>query len=141
METTIAQRIKQIVELKKLNYLSFSKIVGVTNSAISTMFTRNSNPSFELIVGIVTSFNDINSDWLLTGKGEMIKSTEPNQPKNDDQGVNYKEKWIEGMQEVIEVRRELNEANAKIRELLEAELLLKNERKNAVGSAGLATAV
>lgn len=40
------------------------------------MIKRNSVPSLVLVEKIICSFEDINSEWLITGKGEMLKSKE-----------------------------------------------------------------
>ena len=58
-----------------MNISSFEKKIGVGNNSIGTIIRRNSNISGEILSKILISFNDINAEWLMTGKGEMLKQT------------------------------------------------------------------
>ena len=126
METTIHQRLKSIMKLKDLNSLSLSKVVGIANTTIGNMFLRNANPSFELITGIINAYNDINSEWLLTGKGEILKTSVQTTCKNEDNP--YK------------LLYELQKENAELLKEI-GDLKLENERlKNepAIGRSAIA---
>jgi transcriptional regulator with XRE-family HTH domain len=49
-------------------------MIQVSRSTLSEIENgKNKNPSSSVIVNIRDAFNDINIEWLLTGKGEMIK--------------------------------------------------------------------
>jgi hypothetical protein len=57
------------------NKRDFSSKAGISATVIENIVgTRQGNPSFEILQKILYAFADINSDWLLTGKGEMLKS-------------------------------------------------------------------
>jgi transcriptional regulator with XRE-family HTH domain len=56
-----------------LNQKTFSEITGVARSTLSEVESGKNRPSSELIAGIANAFNDINIEWLLTGKDEMLK--------------------------------------------------------------------
>jgi repressor LexA len=74
VSTTINQRIKKIIEVNKLNVYSFSKKIGATNSTLSSMFEKDTKPSYDLIMKIAAVFTEINMDWLLKDVGPMLKS-------------------------------------------------------------------
>jgi transcriptional regulator with XRE-family HTH domain len=68
-------RIKIFREYKSLKQVEFAKMIQVSRSTLSEIENgKNKNPSSSVIVNIRDAFNDINIEWLLTGKGEMIKA-------------------------------------------------------------------
>ena len=69
----INDRITLIRKYKLLNQKTFSEITGVARSTLSEVESGRNRPSSELIAGIANAFNDINIEWLLTGKDEMLK--------------------------------------------------------------------
>ncbi len=74
--TTINARIKQIISLKQLTISSFSRKIGLVNGVtISKIINQNRKPSSKTIGRIINAFSEINYDWLVNGKGEMLKSS------------------------------------------------------------------
>ena len=69
----INDRITLIRKYKLLNQKTFSEITGVARSTLSEVESGKNRPSSEFIAGIANAFNDINIEWLLTGKDEMLK--------------------------------------------------------------------
>lgn len=67
-------RIKQIIELENISYSKFADIIGIQRSGVSHILSGRNNPSLEVVQKILESFDFINSDWLLFGKGEMKKN-------------------------------------------------------------------
>lgn len=75
---SIALRIKELIEFKKMNISSFEKKIGAGNNSIGTLINRNSNVSGQILSKILNSFEDVSSDWLLTGKGEILRNSNQN---------------------------------------------------------------
>jgi len=69
----INNRIKDVRIAKYLNQTEFSVLIGVAKSTLSEIESGKTKPSTDVIIGITNTFNDINVDWLLTGKGEMLR--------------------------------------------------------------------
>ena len=75
MKYSINERIKIFREYKNLKQYIFAKLIGVSSSTLSEVENRKNNaPSTSLIIGIANNFIDLNIEWLLTEKGEMIKA-------------------------------------------------------------------
>ena len=73
METGILERIRLIMKEYKLSERQFALKIGVTPSVINTMFQRKQdNVKLSTIVSILNAFVEINADWLVMGRGEMI---------------------------------------------------------------------
>jgi transcriptional regulator with XRE-family HTH domain len=69
----LKDRIKQIIDSENLTYSKFADIIGVQRSGISHILSGRNNPSLDVIQKILESFNFIHTDWLIFGKGEMVK--------------------------------------------------------------------
>lgn len=72
---SINERVQKIIDdLYSGNQRAFSGAIGVTASVIGNIVgKRQSSPSFELIEKIIYSIEDISIEWLLTGRGEMLR--------------------------------------------------------------------
>ena len=74
MTSGINERITIFREYKSLKQTEFAKLIKVSRSTLSEIENRISNmPSTPVILSIADVFNDINIEWLLTGKGAMLK--------------------------------------------------------------------
>lgn len=70
----IQDRILAYIDYKKLNRNSFSNAIGVSPQTIHHIVAgRRTKPGFEILEKIVSTFSDMNSEWLLTGVGKMLK--------------------------------------------------------------------
>ena len=66
-------RIKKIIEFENISYSKFADDVGIQRSGVSHLISGRNNPSLEVIQKIIEAYDYINIEWLLLGKGEMIK--------------------------------------------------------------------
>jgi len=67
-------RLQQFLDKKKLTPANFAEIVGVQRSGISHILSGRNNPSIDFIRKMLENFPDLNTDWFITGKGNMFKS-------------------------------------------------------------------
>ncbi len=68
-------RILKIIQHEGLTPSKFADIIGVQRSNVSHIFSGRSNPSLDFLSKILLSFPHISGDWLVTGKGNMLKTT------------------------------------------------------------------
>lgn len=66
-------RIKKIIEYENISYSEFADKVRIQRSGVSHLISGRNNPGLEVIQKILKAFDYINTDWLLLGKGNMIK--------------------------------------------------------------------
>lgn len=69
----INERIRIIYKSYNITLKSFSEALDISEGTLKSMFNRGTNPSFEIIKKITNAYPDISLDWLITGKGEMLK--------------------------------------------------------------------
>ncbi len=65
------EKLKEIIAEKGLTSSKFADEIGVQRSSISHILSKRNKPSLEFVQKILKRFPDINSDWLISGKGKM----------------------------------------------------------------------
>lgn len=73
MENGITQRIRRIIEDSSLSESSFAKIIGSNQRTINQQLKGERSLSLDTVNKIISSFEHISPEWLLTGKGGMLK--------------------------------------------------------------------
>jgi tRNA A37 threonylcarbamoyladenosine modification protein TsaB len=68
----IIERILQILEFKGITKYKFCKDLGVSNAFLD----KSREITTDKYANILEYFTDINPNWLLTGKGDMLKTGE-----------------------------------------------------------------
>lgn len=75
-----------VMDREKLTAGAFAESIGVAQATISHILgPRNKYPSTEVILRLHQRYNDINLEWLLTGKGNM--SNNPDSPETMDSTI------------------------------------------------------
>ena len=75
MLSPIAQRIGKFIQYKKISRRTFASKLGyVSSEKINRLFRKDgAKPGFDIVADIANNFVDLNVDWLITGRGEMLK--------------------------------------------------------------------
>jgi transcriptional regulator with XRE-family HTH domain len=71
---------EQLLKLLKQKGYTAARLadeIGVQRSGISHILSGRNQPSYDFIVKILERFPDIDTEWLLLGKGDMIRPTIP----------------------------------------------------------------
>lgn len=83
------QRVKDVIDFTfEGNELQFSKEIGISQPRINRLFSLDKRSgkyplvSFEIAQAIINKFIEISPEWLLTGRGEMLKPAHENQEPN-----------------------------------------------------------
>lgn len=109
--------------ISKGNKRAFSNLVGVTPTVLENIVgTRQGKPGYELMKKIAFAIENINLDWLLTGRGFMFldtlnESSLPQQPITTPTMSESSFIYKMYQDEKIEKERMLKEKEAKIEEL------------------------
>ena len=65
-----------IMEREKVPPRVFAETIGVQQSTLSHILNDRNKPSLEVVMKVHQTYNYVNLEWLLYGKGEMIASAE-----------------------------------------------------------------
>ena len=74
-----------IMDREQLTAGAFAESIEVAQATISHILASRNNPSTEVILKLHKRYNDINLEWLLTGKGNMSN----NSPSVENNGFDY----------------------------------------------------
>lgn len=117
MNKDVVSRIKEFMEYKSLNSLMLANELGYKSSEkISRLFRDGkAKPSYDIIYDISNMF-EINVDWLITGRGTMLRNSEI--PEESKLGVIHTDSALSTEESIIyKMYREKDEENkALIRE-------------------------
>lgn len=65
-------RINKLLKYKKMSASQFADLIGVQRSSISHVLSGRNKPSLDFVTKIIVAFPELNTDWLLTGMGNML---------------------------------------------------------------------
>lgn len=70
----IVQRIKAFADAENISVSSIESAIGASNGTINKAIKSNKDISAGWLEKIIYAYPDINTEWLLTGNGEIKKS-------------------------------------------------------------------
>jgi plasmid maintenance system antidote protein VapI len=85
-DTTQGQRLKQLLSHFKMKQIALSQRLGIGKAYISQMINDQSPITSKVISGLIKSFPRLNSNWLLTGNGQMFLEDEIGTTDQIEQG-------------------------------------------------------
>ncbi len=66
------ERIKEYIDYKGLNIKKFEEAVGFSNGSFASQLKNKRTIGVDKLENILNVFKEINPEWLLTGRGEML---------------------------------------------------------------------
>ena len=76
---TINERVLEVMKTFNMNKNQFAKALIVHPTVVHNIVDENgrrNEPSFKFLSKLMSSFEDVNGDWLLTGRGNILRSKE-----------------------------------------------------------------
>ena len=130
---TIGLRLREYLMERNLTQEEFSRLSGVSKQTINNVIKDKTAPSGEVLVKIAAEYNDLNLNWLVSGRGIMFehgKSQNKNQEglKNEVIEENYKE-LLELKNNIIVSQKET--INALKETILSQKELIENIKKRS----------
>lgn len=110
----IKSRIIQFIEHQGIKRDDFFNRVGIASSNFRGL-GASSELGGDKIVKILTEYPDINSEWLLLGFGEMLKSNDKNEDNHSQKGEWYKELLAEKEMQIANLNQKIGELRNELR--------------------------
>lgn len=113
----IIERLAEYIESKNISFNAFDISIGASNGYIGKQIKNKASIGGDVIEKIACIYTDISLDWLITGKGEMIRNksnyntshniaSEPGQDY-ECQLCEEKEKRIDALERIIRTQGSL----------------------------------
>lgn len=123
-------RLKQFLSAESITQSQFADSIKVVRASVSHVLSGRNNPSYDFIKAIMSTYPQLNIEWLIFGKGRMYKeistSTDqapPIEPSVDEGGLLFDEVLAYDEPEPIHKTENLPPASPK------DEQILKTQRK------------
>lgn len=108
------QRLKQYIDYKGLSLRGFEQSIKISNGSFTNQLKNGKTIGVDKLENILRIYEELNPDWVLTGKGAMLREEpQENEPIQDSYLV------------------ELYEVNKKYTGLLEEKLKATQEQLNS----------
>ena len=72
------ERINVIMKSRNLNAAQFADEIGVQRSSVSHILTGRNKASLDFLLKVLQRYPEIDTDWLLIGKGVMLRKASIN---------------------------------------------------------------
>jgi transcriptional regulator with XRE-family HTH domain len=72
-ENAIADRILAFLRAKEITSGALADHIGVQRSSISHILSGRNKPGFEFLRKFLDAYPEVNAEWFITGRGEMLK--------------------------------------------------------------------
>lgn len=66
----VTDRLREYIEHKGISYYAFENSIGASRGSISKAVKENKSIGSSVLENILNIYQDINPNWLLTGKGQ-----------------------------------------------------------------------
>jgi plasmid maintenance system antidote protein VapI len=74
MENIVKQRLREVFKQKNVTVNSIYKELNIPQTTLNNQINGETEVSINTVIAIIDLYEDICCEWLLTGKGEMIKN-------------------------------------------------------------------
>jgi transcriptional regulator with XRE-family HTH domain len=128
----MTERIQLILKTYNLSPSQFADEIQVQRSGLSHILSGRNKPSLDFVTKILDHYPDISPEWLLFGKGQMLKKlrSESSPEKNDagkpfeKQTVTNKKPEEEKQPEEIVIRKDIRREKEETKQEAEIEKIV-----------------
>lgn len=85
MESVVNERLFQFIKREVGSVRELATVLNMSEVTLGNKIRGDRKLDIELLVSILQSYPQLSADWVLLGKGEMLRSeTQPSLPVGDD---------------------------------------------------------
>jgi len=114
----LSERIMLIIRHFGINKNIFSKKIGISPATFSGYINDGREPGYTFIGKIVKKYPEINSEWLLTGEGEMLRKDQDVIDAQKQYKMDVLEDKVKMLQEQVGLYQRLVTGEEKIVEMI-----------------------
>lgn len=102
------ERFYTYLKLNSIKPTRFEKDFGLSNGYLGTQFRRKGNLGEDVLNIIIDNCLDLNPEWLLSGRGTMLKKIGNTKSVSTTEIIDVKDELIELQRELIDVLKKEN---------------------------------
>ncbi|GHT15692.1 hypothetical protein AGMMS4956_16220 [Bacteroidia bacterium] len=110
-------RLLQFIENQHVSVRFFELSIGASNGVIRKAIANSTDIQSKWVAKIVENYPQLSAEWLLIGKGEMLRNAEPDKKKDDvykamysdlqDKYIDLKGKYIDVQDKYADLQQEV----------------------------------
>jgi len=78
MENTVNERIIEFLKTNSVTIRALANLLNVNEKTLAHRLSGRSKLDLETVMQILSEYNDLSADWLLLGRGSMLRTQEYN---------------------------------------------------------------
>ena len=71
------KRLQQFLNAENISQSQFADTLNVARAGVSHILAGRNKPGFDFIESLILHYPDLNIEWLITGKGRMYNTPQP----------------------------------------------------------------
>lgn len=107
MENIVLQRIKTILENKKISKSQFARELEMEQVTVNNQINAKRGISFELIFNILNHYSDLSAEWLLRGTGDMFLEKNTSAATSTEVTADERQQLLDRITQLSEEKGEL----------------------------------
>lgn len=76
----VSERIKEYIDYKGIKIAAFEKSIGMSNASFGKSLKNKGAIGSDKLENILSIYKDLSPEWLLTGRGSMLKTKSTSAP-------------------------------------------------------------
>lgn len=126
----INDRMKMLINaVSNGNKRAFSQLVGVTPTVLENIVgTRQGKPGYDLLEKTAFAIENLNTNWLLTGRGSMFQDDQHKEPTQPIPTASSDAVTLRLMDKLDEKEAQIDQLQRELREKSEALAVLKSQQ-------------
>ena len=134
----VLERIKEYIDYKGITIAAFERSIGMSNASFGKSLKNKGAIGSDKIENILSVYDDLSPEWLLTGKGNMLKGAveQPLSPQqsNEKEPTPLLHQLLDTIKEQAE---EIGQFKEQVRQLtIEKERLASNAHSSHAANVG-----
>ena len=78
------KRLQQFLNAENISQSQFADTLNVARAGVSHILSGRNKPGFDFIESLILHYPDLNIEWLITGKGRMYNTPQPEKSPDSD---------------------------------------------------------
>jgi len=111
------ERLAMFIRSLAITQRNFALRLGIKQQTVSAYLTKKSTPNMDFFVKVLELYPELNPEWIIDGKGEML--LKGNQSTNIHEEVNLNKSSINNLKNDDEMLRRIEQLERNNRELKE----------------------